>query len=66
MTALALYSFAFRAKLNGRATTGTVQATNSTQAIAKVKQMNELYSGISVRVAKARKTVKSCACEVET
>lgn len=63
MTTLALYTFAYRAKLNGRATSGTVQATSAAQALIHVKRMNELFSNISISVARVAKKRKSCAVE---
>lgn len=64
MNNLALHTFLYSAKLNGRTARGQVQATNSTQAINMVKAMNELFSNVTVRTAKRGKTVKSC--EVKT
>lgn len=64
MNSLALHTFLYSAKLNGRTSRGQVQATSSTQAINLVKNMNELFSNITVRTAKRGKTVKSC--EVNT
>ena len=61
MTDLALYTFAYRAKLNGRSATGTIKATNSTHAIELVRRSNELLSNITVRVANAAKSRKTCS-----
>ena len=49
------YTFAYSAKLNGRGFNGRVQAIHSTEALAKVKNENELFSNIKVRALRTGK-----------
>lgn len=47
------YEFSYRAKLNNRSVNGKVLASNASEAMRKVKDLNELFTSISITVSKS-------------